>query len=380
MKKTFYALAFLFCASSYAQFTAIPDLNFEKALIASEIDSGIPNGKVLTASIRNVLSLNVISKQITSLKGIEGFTMLTTLLCDDNQITSLDLSSNPSLTAIQCPFNLISTINVSRNLKLNRLSCYRNKLTSLNVANNIALRVLNVGDNLLTSLDVSRNVNLVELYTVSNQLIALDISQNIALNQFYCNDNKITTIDLSKNTVVGVVYVSNNKLNSIDISKNTNVYKLVCNNNSLTSLNLKNGNTKNLSVNFKPIANCDFRNNPNLTCIQVDSAVLQFLSLGWNNVKDPIATYRSNCAITTPVSAFLKTTVYPVPATSVINIDNVVLDRATLYDSTGQLVRVNTAVNKSSNNTINISNLPKGLYTLILESNGEKVSRKVVLE
>jgi Secretion system C-terminal sorting domain len=102
--------------------------------------------------------------------------------------------------------------------------------------------------------------------------------------------------------------------------------------------------------------------------------------LGWNNVKDATATYSSNCPGTIPVSAFLKTTVYPVPATSVINIDNVVLDRATLYDSTGHRVGINTTVNKSSNNTINTSNLPRGSYTLMLESNGEIVSRNIVLE
>jgi Secretion system C-terminal sorting domain len=379
MKNFFYALLFLFCASSYAQFTAIPDVNFEKALIASGIDSGTPNGKVLTASIRNVGFLNVSRNQIASLVGIQDFAMLNYLICEDNLLTSLDLSSNPNLTGIQCGFNLISTIDVSKNLKLTRLNCDVNKLRSLNVTNNIALSVLNVGANLLTSLDVSKNINLVELSAGINQLSALDISQNIALNQFYCNDNKITTIDLSRNTRVAVVNVSNNKLNSIDISKNANVYKLICNNNNLTRLNLKNGNTRNLTVNFKPSANSNFRNNPNLSCIQVDSAVLQFVSLGWNNVKDATATYSSNCS-GTPVSAFIKTIVYPVPATNVINIDNVVLDRATLYDSNGQLVRINTAVNKSSNNTINTGNLPKGSYTLMLESNGEIVSRNIVLE
>jgi hypothetical protein len=97
-------------------------------------------------------------------------------------------------------------------------------------------------------------------------------------------------------------------------------------------------------------------------------------------VKDPTATYRSNCAITIPVSAFLKTTVFPNPATSVINIDNVVLDSATLYDSTGQRVETTNSLGKGLNNIINTSNLSRGLYTIKLESNGETVSRKIVLE
>lgn len=67
--------------SSLAQTTAIPDENFEQALIDLNIDSdGIINGQVLTADISDIVELNFenvsFSGTITDLTGIEGFSAL----------------------------------------------------------------------------------------------------------------------------------------------------------------------------------------------------------------------------------------------------------------------------------------------------------------
>ncbi|MCT8340613.1 T9SS type A sorting domain-containing protein [Flavobacteriaceae bacterium TK19130] len=112
----------------YAQITAIPDSNFEQALIDLDIDSdGIINGQVLTSDIETVITLDISSSGITDLTGIEDFSGL----------ESLDVSSN--------------------------------SLTILNVSNNIQLKELyasNTGteDLAISSLDLSNNINLEELY------------------------------------------------------------------------------------------------------------------------------------------------------------------------------------------------------------------------
>jgi hypothetical protein len=53
--------------------TYIDDPNFEKILIELGYDEGPIDGKVLSADIENVRFLDVSRKNLTNLKGIEGF-------------------------------------------------------------------------------------------------------------------------------------------------------------------------------------------------------------------------------------------------------------------------------------------------------------------
>ena len=65
---------------SYAQTTAIPDPNFEQALIDLGIDKDFTvNGKVANENIENITELKVFDKQISDLTGIEGFIKLNAL-------------------------------------------------------------------------------------------------------------------------------------------------------------------------------------------------------------------------------------------------------------------------------------------------------------
>ena len=107
MTKHYHSLVFLFLffSATYAQTTAIPDANFEQALIDLGIDTdGTINQSVATADISGVTYLNVSSKNIGDLTGIEDFVSLTSLYCFDNQLTSLDVTKNTTLTFLQCYF------------------------------------------------------------------------------------------------------------------------------------------------------------------------------------------------------------------------------------------------------------------------------------
>ncbi|MBM78517.1 MAG: Por secretion system protein, partial [Crocinitomicaceae bacterium] len=64
-------------------YVLIPDQNFEQALIDLGYDD-VVNGKLLTANIINVDSLDVFEKGISDLKGIEAFTSLKSLDCGGN--------------------------------------------------------------------------------------------------------------------------------------------------------------------------------------------------------------------------------------------------------------------------------------------------------
>ena len=94
---------FLFPIICTSQYTAIPDQNFEQALIDLGYDNVI-DGQVLTSSISAITSLDVVAENIPDLKGIEDFTALTFLNCGYNLLTSLDLSNNTALDTLQAPF------------------------------------------------------------------------------------------------------------------------------------------------------------------------------------------------------------------------------------------------------------------------------------
>ncbi len=291
------------------QYTAIPDPNFERKLIALGLDSGIEDGKVLTSSIQAETNLDVSNSNIADLTGIQDFTALTYLNCNTNALTSLDVSSNLKLESLQIQANQLTTLNVSKNTLLTSLSCTNNKLTSLdvstlvslkrlycdsnklatlNVDNNIALTDLQCSRNQLTDINVAKNTKLINFYCYTNLISNINVATNTELVFFMCNDNKLTSIDVSKNTKLEIFDCLDNKITKLDISKNPKITELACENNNLNYLNLKNGNNINLELGFS-----NFVNNPNLTCIQVDDVA--YSNANWSGIKDVTANFNAEC-------------------------------------------------------------------------------------
>lgn len=174
-----------------------PDANFRAAL-AEEL--GISEGDEITeAKIAATTSLDVSSKQIANLTGIEHFTALEILYCGRNQLPTLDVSKNTILTELSCVVNQLTSLDVSKNTALTKLYCY---------------------DNQLTSLDVTGCTALIELWCNENQLTALDVSKNTALTLLWCYDNQLTELDISNNTILKTLYCSSNQLTSLNILSN----------------------------------------------------------------------------------------------------------------------------------------------------------------
>jgi hypothetical protein len=192
MKKLLYLFLALGISSvSFGQTTLIPDPNFEQALIDLGYDTLPIDGSVPTANISNVASLNVNSQNISDLTGIEDFSALEDLSCAANQLTSLDVSNNPSLAILFCGLNQLTSLDVSNNSALTELYLYENQLTSLDVSNNPSLAFLFCDGNQLTSLDVSNNPSLVVLVCSQNQLTSLDVRNeaNTLIIEFFAFDN-----------------------------------------------------------------------------------------------------------------------------------------------------------------------------------------------
>ena len=198
-----------------------PDPNF-RAYVKAKFDKN--NDNFLSESERNaVTSIDLHNgyngQKLVSLDGIEHFPNLTTLICYNNQLTSLDVSKNTGLLTLSCYENNLTSLDVSQNTKLEELLCGKNQLTELDVRNNTALWCLSCYENKLTSLDVSQNTQLEQLDCGRNQLTELDVRNNTALWYLACSENKLTSLDLSQNTKLNELYCSDNQLTSLDVSQ-----------------------------------------------------------------------------------------------------------------------------------------------------------------
>lgn len=173
-------LILLFCIQqSVAQYTAIPDPNFEQFLIDEGIDSEqVLDGQILTVDAENVTDMTIgdENNNISDLTGIEAFTLLLFLDVAFTNCTSMNFSSNTFLSQLSLVFN--------------------NELESLIIDGCTDLTLLNVLDSKLTTLNLSENIRLNAVGLANNELVSLDLSNNNNLAAFSCSDNNLTYLDV----------------------------------------------------------------------------------------------------------------------------------------------------------------------------------------
>ncbi len=235
------------------------------------------------AAAQAVTEIDVHNKGITDLTGIAYFTGITSLKCQENQLTSLDLQGNAKLETLQCNSNpglvqitlstagkklitlnardtQLETLDVSghtglKSLLINNLASLTElntsgceKLGSLNVsgctglvsldcsgcrigsiylADKPSLKHLNCSNTSMTRLDVSNNPALESLNCGHTSILSLDISANTALVRLDINSCRSLKIeDFSQNTNLEYLDVSNTSTNSLDVSGHTALKEL----------------------------------------------------------------------------------------------------------------------------------------------------------
>ena len=124
--------------------TNFPDANFRNYLLSQSYGS---DGKLTEDEVKNITKIDVIDKEISSLKGIEFFKALTELNCHINKLTSLDVSKNVELKSLSCGSNQLYTLDVSNNSILSELRCGGNQLTSITLPQSIPLKFLAIPGN-----------------------------------------------------------------------------------------------------------------------------------------------------------------------------------------------------------------------------------------
>ena len=215
-------LDFVYVTETYPDVTideaTFPDPNFRNWLLAQSYGS---DGIITGDEVAYVSDITATACGIEDLTGIEHFPALTNLDVSNfedyskdtwNRITTLDLSGNPRLRNIYCDNNLITSLNVSQCSDLKNLFCGYNQLTSLNLTGNPKLSILSCTGNQLATLDMSNNTKLDQLYCENNQLTSINVTNLSKMIIFNCNDNQLTTLDLTGCTQMFQFYFYNNKI------------------------------------------------------------------------------------------------------------------------------------------------------------------------
>ncbi|MBO7271943.1 MAG: hypothetical protein J6U89_03605, partial [Bacteroidaceae bacterium] len=156
---------------------------------------------------------------------------LTSLNCNDNKLTSLDVTQLFSLTELSCGGNDIPTLNVTKNTLLTALDCDGNNLTLLDLTKNSELEKLYSKENNITAIYIGSN-KLKTIDCANNALTGLNLSLQTNLEHLDCSHNALSLLDITKCGKLNTVDCSYNALTSLNISKNNALTSLDCSGNN----------------------------------------------------------------------------------------------------------------------------------------------------
>ena len=324
MKKIiyFFIAAVAFHYSSYAQYTAIPDANFEQKLISGGIDTNpVADNQILTADAMAFTGeLNIANSSIADITGIEAFL----------NITGINFNYNPD----------ISSVNLSNNTSLQTVSgvgCVN--LASVNVSGLANLTTLNLRSCGLTSIDLSTNVALETLNLRKNNLVSLDLSQNSAIDY-------------------------------VDIKQN-----------NLTYLDLRNGNQTNMQhfdSDNNPELSCIFFDDASL--IDRDAHIVWFIDdLSYCLVDNETECTMCLVTLATNETAKMAFNMYPNPVNGALHIESYVNDAdLTICSITGKVL-LTTHLTKNDN-IIDVSGLASGMYLAKFSTEHQLDTKKLMIK
>lgn len=186
-----------------------PDAAF-KAYLLSICDSD-GDGEISPEEALQVKEINITTDNIETLKGLEYFQNLETLVCSGYRDESRNIMGQ-----------LKDTLNISGLTKLNYLDCRHNHLEVIKLHRNDALRTL---------------------IAYGNSLKELKLSSAYSLDSVDAGDCMIQTVDVSGCTILTTLYVHNNQIQELDLRKNLRLQRLTCDRNPLKKILLQAGQT-----------------------------------------------------------------------------------------------------------------------------------------
>ena len=369
--------------------------------------------------------------------------VLVELYCNYNNFSSIDLSQNTVLEKLYCNGNDLTTLDLSQNTALKTLFCGENyNLTNLDLSQNTALTLLHIeypsvfGN--MSTIDISQCINLENILSAYSGLTSLDVSQNTNLKYLSCWNNYITTLDLSQNPNLVSVQCHYNNLAELNLK---NIDPSTCgmvasNNPNLTCIEvddvaaataawigIDSQTSFSESCGIIPVTSIAVQGQAGATTISTLGGTLQMeASVLPMNATDGTYTWGiinltgsadidANGLVTAITDGTIKVTVtandgsgvngsenitisnqsssigelktipnisiYPNPANAQLTIDvKAKIETISIMDIMGQTVK--TIV--EPDNTVNVSDLTKGIYFLQIQIENALVSRKIIKE
>ena len=133
------------------------------------------------------------------------------LICDHNSIKTISLkSNNPTTLSTNNP--PIKTLEATQKSKLKHLICDNNQLTELDIPKNNSLEYLNCSNNKLKDLSISNAKELKRLYCDNNELTSLTATDNDNLEIIVCYNNQISQINIANNPTLSVLECYSNQI------------------------------------------------------------------------------------------------------------------------------------------------------------------------
>lgn len=160
------------------------------------------------------------------------------IFCNENNLTKVDISTNPGLVNLYAYKNKLKSIDLTQNPALEELCLYNNELTEVDVRQCKKLTKLRLEDNPIKTIDVSQNTKLNQLTIYNSDLESIDLSVLKDLKDINLSNTKLAAIDLSHNTELKYVDLTNNRIQKIDFSNNPKITYLEVANNKLSTVDL----------------------------------------------------------------------------------------------------------------------------------------------
>ena len=200
---------------------SIPDPYFKRYLL--EYFDSDKDGFLTEEEGLAIRKIDVVTDKISSMRGIERFKNLDSLICrgtDVNEydnighpglLDSLDVSANRKLRYLACDGNMIRHLNISDNPFIETLVCGWNLLDNIDLSTVPKLRTLNISHNPLVSVDLSRCLGLYALDCSGCEIGMLDISMLPSLKALKCSPmENIDGVNLLRKLLVGVGQIIQN--------------------------------------------------------------------------------------------------------------------------------------------------------------------------
>ena len=172
-----------------------PDDVFRKFLMEQSYGR---DGVLTQKEIKGVTYLRLRNMNVRSLKGIEHFTNLYTLLVNSNDLGTLTLPPMEQLTSLHCQCCGLTMLDVTACTRLTELQCFGNKLETIDLRGQKSLKILAANDNGMKRLDLNDCISLESANLANNKLTKIDLHACTKLDALSIKGNAMTKAQMDE--------------------------------------------------------------------------------------------------------------------------------------------------------------------------------------